>query len=360
MGNALTMLANELTVDLSGQYANSPFFTALTKELVYQDVIRWDIKLAGGNSAESEATASVLYSQFPGVDNGTYTQDSRMGAELTIGKNKKYTLLKINKRELTVAANRGSNAVRNLLQSRVSAGLMEITEAINTSLYTGSGAGNLIGLETIFGANSYAGITHALADYTATTPNVDYYPSWRPLSGLADISAANITLNDDYGVGGTLHAATVYTDVVGNHISMLYGFDYLMRINRRRYNMIVAHPSIVEKINAEYRDKLVYNISNGEISQANEGVTVPRFNGRPVIEDTLCPANTAYFLDTNDIKLHSLDVSTSGDINVDSQLAIIMGELAQDTAMTSRWEMLVLPQLAVYDTKGLNRLQIQA
>ena len=56
----------------------------------------------------------------------------------------------------------------------------------------------------------------------------------------------------------------------------------------------------------------------------------------------------------------SLGNSRNDNQNVAPQLNIMAGRLAADTAMTQRYEILTLPQLVVWDTKGLNRLKIQA
>lgn len=374
LGNALQILAKDLTIDLAGEYSESPTLVAIRKGTSYQDVIRWDVTLGSGDATDAAIETSVLDSGFPGTDGRSYVQDKVVGAELTMGRNKTYNLIKLVNNEVTVARRYGKSAVANLFNSRMKSAIREISKALNTKIFTGSTAsnGNIVGIETIYAGTSYANIPFGATDFTGLVAGVDYYPEWKPLSGTFDFSDAAVTLNDGHGVGGSLVAPTVETATVlppftsANIVHAFDAFDLCMRMKGRKSNIIITTPRIAESYRQVYKSELTYNINNGEIGRAEMGIVTATYKGRPIIEDAKMPANTVYFLDLGVMELLTLAIDTSipmDDTDVmanPGQLNLAVGALAKDTTFVNRYEIATLPQLVVYDTRGLNRLKIQA
>jgi len=355
---ALSMMAQDYVADITN-LKNSPLLTALRKESAMNDVITWDVFLGKGSSKNALTTADIT--------GASLELDYRMPAELTIGRYKEYDVFEIANVDAQVARNAGKESVRNLYQLRLSAVLRRLLQHMNSEIYNGTpgATSNLVGLETLFTTNSYANITHTLADYTGSVVNEDYYINWRPLSGLVDYSDGTLTLNDGHGTGGSLVAPTVNTLPTSRLDYFMDDFILQMGKKGRSFDFMVAHPSFVNEYQAVYKDLANFNIANGQTLRAELGNVSASYRGRPILEDYFCPEDTLYFLDSSLINMYTMPSLTGLQgqfINTSNPngLNISVGPVSNVTIYNRRYEVALIPQLVIWDTKGVNRMQFQA
>lgn len=355
---ALTLMAQDFVADITN-LKDSPLLRAIRKAPAFSDVVTWEVFLGRGTSKSGLVTDSVMASALE--------LDYRMPAELTIGRFKEFDVFEISNVDARVARAQGKQAVSNLFSLRLSAVLRRLMQHMNNELYNGTpGANsNLVGLETMFSTNSYANITHTLANYVGSTPNEDYFVNWRPLSALVDYSDATITYNDGHGDAGTLVAPTVRTLPTSRIDYFMDDFVLEMSAKGRSFDILVAHPNLVNQYQAEYKDLATFNIANGQQLRAELGNAVPTYRGRPILEDRFCPEDTLYFLDTSTLELLTMPSLTGLQgqfINTSNPngLNISVGPVNNVTIFNRRYEVALIPQLVCWDTKGVNRLQFQA
>lgn len=373
IGSALQAVIENVIVGQSLSPVQSPILAAMPKAVVQSDVLRWQFRAGDASASVGALEAPALYSNFPSQpDNGSYNYQSLLPLELTIGQNKVHNVVRINSEELNVAlADASTGEISNLFTNRFQLAIAGIIKHINQAIIlggTGSFTGSPIkGLEHIFAANSYAGLVHKLADYTGALPGVDYFPDWRPTAATWVQEDAEVIFNDGYGTGGSLKAATTYTlSQADNGILAAFRnfYRYLMN-NGKTFNAILVHPDVEFAYSSVYDMKTNIQLVNGQMSRAEAGFQSPSFMGMPLITDVNVPLNTAYFIDTNKVR-----VLTKAVANLPSQMAslsqpfgnmsLTAGMLAVETVAVSRFEVYCLPQLQVIDTTGISKLTLDA
>lgn len=358
IATALTLLAQDYLADITN-LKDSPLLLALRKGPAFADVISWEVFLGRGTSKSGLTTDSVMGSSLD--------LDYRMPAELTIGRYKEFDVFEVSNVDAQVARAQGKQAVANLFALRLSAVLRRLMQHMNSELYNGTpgATSNLVGLETLFSSNSYAGITHTLASYVGSAPNEDYFVNWRPLSALVDYSDANITYNDGHGDAGTLVSPTVRVLPTSRIDYFMDDFILEMSAKGRTFDIMVAHPNLVNEYQSVYKALATFNVVNGQTIRAELGNATATYRGRPILEDRFCPEDTIYFIDSSKIEMLTMPALTGLQgqfINTSNPngINVSVGPVNNVTIFNRRYEVALIPQLVIWDTKGVNRLQFQA
>jgi len=358
---AMAELAANMTVDLTVSQFPYSLYNALPKAVTTSDRIFWSAVIGNTGANTGDVTAPALSTNFP-TDSNTYLPAyNSMSLAVLAFQKKIFDRITINNQELTQVANH-ADAITSLYETRLKAAVTRILQTVNLALFTGNGSAGITGLATLFSATEHAGLPHTLVNYSGKVEGVDYFLNWRPLDGVYDRSAKTLTLND-------AHAAVSATSISFTNDTLGDVFDrwvYEMAIRHRRFGVIVTHPLSMLSMASESRNsgKLNIIVQNGQTLQTELGAATPTYNGLPFIADRLCPLDTFYFLDLNDIQLTTFAYTTGNGANplatafADNGLAMAVGPLPHTTVMSEQYEVLTIPYLWVKDTAAVSRLSI--
>ena len=339
-------------------FRDSPLLGLIQKITATRDVLNWDIELD-----DNEATAGPITAPTDSTAIASITKAEKLKAELTIGNKKLFKPVEIENTETVIYGATATGQIGDLLMERFNQAMNAITKSLSARLYTGTVDVNnaITGLDTVFGNNDYAGHTHRLASYVGTTPNVDYYPLYRPIHGNVNTGTDILTISDGHGDASTLVADSTYNlSAASNIIEWLDTFTTYIESKGRFYNLIVANHWTVENYLKAYRDLNSYNVPGGSLLNVDIGYSGISYQGRPVIKDVNCPDNTVYLVDLSKIKMYSIPRSRyhAGDMaaaSMGNAFNVIVGEVPSYTTMLKRFEVAVVPQIT-FDTTGIQRL----
>lgn len=361
---ALAEMAATKVVDLTKSLYPTSLFNALPKGTAPADVLRWTAVLQGGAATDLAVNASVA-----GVTRLT-SANSRLALTEVGFQRKVVSVIQVNNNELQLGNAMAIAGIDSLYSQRVGAAVRLILEAVQNDLYTGAGSTTgVTGLQSYFTATSHGGLPHTLADYTGKVAGVDYFPTWRPLSAVFDISDKTLVFNDGHGTGGTEVVATSKTLASADMGLVFDHYLLTLREKQRRFNVIVANPSTIQSIVDDYRlaSNLGITVQNGDIVRTELGAGSPSYNGVPFVGDVKCPANTYFFLNIPEIVLLTFPYTSAPGAAVGSSsqsaagLNLAVGPLySENTIDTQTWEVNTKPHLWVQDTAALNRLVVQA
>lgn len=289
--------------------------------------IDWDVLVDDGGVAIEPVTQDGANTAIGNV----------VPANLRIGRYRVKHQFMVNRVDIKEAAARSPQDIADLFTNHVDRGITKITRETNRLLYEGTGnaaSGEVVGLNYIVdNANAYAGIASAAN------------PTW---------SSINLT-------NGTVRALTK---------QLLLKLDETVSINETSYNMIVMHPTVATRYN------VLFDQLGGGFVMVTADATAPKkvelghgqrvFNGTPIFEDPMCPADRIYFLNANDIDLFSFllsdNPSPASQVEQKISNASVFGlnlhvaELPSNNSAVRKFELYVLPQLRLYNRKSLQCL----
>jgi hypothetical protein len=299
---SLQLLVDEVISELS--YGEYPMLSRLTKRVISQKTIKYNVNVNGAG-VTGEATSATVSS---------YTSDSIIGASLGIGSNRLRHSFSVQKEDIAEARAAGAGALRDLFGYEVQSGVRALMEVLSGKIYTGTGIaadGGVVGLETVFDATaSYAGIDPVT------------YTEW--------VAAVN--------TNGANRALT---------LPLLVATEAAMGRKGATFTAVYTTPEIV----AKYKELFAANaaISNTlPAGQADLGFTGLSYAGRPIIQDPYCPNNKIFFINESQLSLYSFSQNNTS-VNTGVQVAI--DRLPSANPDAENYVVYVKPQLKVDNRK---------
>lgn len=387
----LRLMIEESIIQFPLLYDQSILMNWLRKVRVRSRAQRWPILDSNNQFQQQPLNAPVLYSNFPSLpDNGVYILEKIITAEHFL-QNEYSGLVRFTNDEILEAAESGTNAIENLYLNRVRAALNTMMVGLNNLIYEGvlTGNGIIRGLQSVFGFVDTAGVVSTTdSDYVISNVahgkpsdntalnGTDYYIKWRPLSAHWDSGANTLTFADGHGLdadvggginaaGGTAAVAPTQLTTINDMQRALDEYTLYLRNAGRRYDAIITTPRIAQDYKTLYNSQLNREILNGDLARAELGTAaVATYEGRPIIPDRFCPANSIFFLSRDALEFQTLEFSrvpAGNPLDLQMQqapMAVAIGALPGDNITIYRYEILTRPGLRIYDTAGVNRLTI--
>lgn len=316
----LVLKENALRAVISSELAVAknvlvPTLQTMTKRFMTQKSILWNADLGGTGV------------QVVDVDEDSTTDDSQGDIEpasLQIGNTAIKHKFTVNSTEVTQArAIAAPSELKNLFRAKVNRGLLKIMRELNKNIYAGDGTkttARMLGLEKVTDpAYAYAGIDGNLHTGWNSVLNVDATATPRELTS-----------------------------------KMLRSFDTALQNAETTYDVIYTTPELGEKYADLFAAQRSFSGRNDGPDRADLGIQGLTYNGRPIIEDPMCTPGTMYFVDSSELFLHSYRVD--GDAILDG-MAIYSGMLGQSNIYAESWEIGILPQIQVFNRKGVNAIK---
>lgn len=299
---SLQLLVDEVVSDLA--YGEFPMIARLPKRVISQKAIKYNVNVNGATVTGEATTASV----------STYSEDSVVGAQLSIGANRLRHSFTVQKEDIAEARSAGVGVLRDLFGYEIRSGARALMESLSAKIYTGTGIaadGGVVGLETVFSATApYAGIDPVT------------YPEW-----LAALST-----------NGTNRALT---------LALLVNLEAAIARKGGNYSAIYTTPEVV----ARYKELFAANASINNVlpaGQADLGYTGLSYAGRPIIQDPYCPNNKMFLINEAEYTLF-----TFGQNNTVNQggVQIAIDQLPSSNPDAENYVVYIKPQLKVANRK---------
>jgi len=290
--------------------------------------INWNVDMGGAVAAIEAVTA-----------NGALTDtDDVYAASLRIGRYRVKHQFNLSRIEIEEASILAAEELADLFESHVTRGINRIARSINQLLFSGTG---LAASAEITGLNVVRDNTEPYAGLSPVT-----YPTWR---ALRSTNASNRALTP----------------------ALMLDFQQVLVEAESFYDMIVCPPSIGTAYTKQFvtagggfgltPDEEVNGLTRVELGMGGR-----YYQGIPLVEDVMCPANTMYFLNSNDFNVYSfaLQNSMGGDMAntalIDPAttygLNIHLAELPSNNSAVRSFELYCLPQFRVFNRKSVASL----
>lgn len=295
------MIADELPAIMAKEYIT---LMMLVKKLSYQTQIKDNVLLGGSNAQIRAVTADRSQ------EGNTETQAP---FTLPIGDYAITGVIQVLKTLAVQAANTAPGELADLFRYQVQGKLREIMRTINQLIFTGTGnaaSAGIIGLVPIVESVAYAGITNA---------------RWS-------------CIDEELPMGS----------------DSLLRMERLIREGENNYDTIITTPAVVESYKSLFDEKRSFQVTNGT-NPADLGVSVVSYNGRPIIDDVMCPANHIYFVNRRGLELYTYVTGTSEDVQ---GLQVDVEPVPTFNQYLLEFEAGVIPQFVVKNRRNVARMVV--
>lgn len=291
--------------------------------------INWSVDIGGGVAAIEPVTQ----------DGANTATDDAIPANLRVGRYRIKHQFPISRVDIEEAAQLAPEELANLFEAQVMRGINYIARNLNQQLYTGTG---LAATGEIAGLNVIKDPTLAYAGLSPVT-----YPKWQ---GILNTNATNRALTTD----------------------LLLAIQQTIQENESYFDMIVTSPSL----GTSYTKLFLTNgggfgltpdeEANG-LTKVELGMGGRYYQGIPIIEDVMCPANTIYFINSADLNVYTFRFQSSAggdmaqtaimDTDVTYGLNMHLAELPSNNSAVRKFEIYTMPQFRVFNRKSVATLE---
>lgn len=290
--------------------------------------INWSVDIGGGTAAIEPVTA----------DGANTATDDAIPANLRVGRYRIKHQFPISRVDIEEAAQLAAEELANLFESHVIRGVNYIARNLNQLLYTGNGlAANaeISGLQTIRDNTlSYAGLSPVT------------YTRWQ---GITLTSGTNRALTTD----------------------LLLALQQAVQENESYFDMIVTSPAIGTAYTKLFLTSgggfgLTPDEEANGLTKVELGMGGRYYQGIPIIEDVMCPANTIYFINSTDLNVYSFRFQNSTgndmaqtavmDTDLTYGLNLHIAELPSNNSAVRKFELYTMPQFRVFNRKSVATL----
>jgi hypothetical protein len=264
----LDLLRNEIQAGIAEtKIKQYPMLNSIRKESAYTTSLDWPVSIGG---AETYGRST---SQNPSTSTAT---DSNFQASLPIGSRVLEHKMTIDLTQATQALMIAPAALRNMYRAKIDAGMDALMKQLEQLIYTGDGTAASHGI---------VGLDVAMSNVVSGTPSTDIYAG---LDGVAypGWSAFVSTAGSNRALSTALMRATASGQ------GKLGG----------TYNLILTTYDLADSMEALFESRLAVNQAGGTTDLGFTGLS---YQQRPVKKSVYCPSNNVYFLNTQDVILHS-------------------------------------------------------
>ena len=305
----------------------APTFQELTERMEVMDKSDtywgWDVQTAGTTVGEGAVTD----------DTTSTASDDYVPAELRIGKRRIFRRFSVDAVSISEAYNRAPEEASQVLVTELDNSFRELRRRINQRLFTGNGIQSGVGAESgIAGLNLVA---DPVAVYAGIDPAV--VTSWKPGVYLAN--------------GGTNRALTR---------ALLDDFEEQLYLQEVSYDLVITSPQVKRLYAAEF--DAVVSVQGGVSDRVDLGRGEYTYQGRPMVIDPSCPADSMYFINTGYMALASFLFQGQGQVQMSPQARIVaatrmggfivyMAQLPSNNSAVYTFEMYTMPQMYYFNRK---------
>lgn len=297
----MLMLGDALPKIMQREYIT---LSVLQKRTAYQTQIKDNVNVGGSTAQTRAVTADRIRAG---------NSETIVPFTLPIGDFAITSVLQVLKTQAVQAANTAPAAIADLFRLQLDGRLREIMRRLNQLVFTGTGSAadaGVIGLKQIVEAVSYAGITNA---------------RWASVDEELALTSANLTR-----------------------------MERLIREAETNYDLIICHPQTVEIYKNEFDERRSFQVTNGS-NAVDLGLSTVSYNGRPIIDDVMCPVNDIYFVNRNELELYTYATGTSESIE---GLQMDISPVPVFNQYLLEFEAGVIPQLCVKNRRAVSRMQL--
>lgn len=329
----LSLLRTELQENLATvKYEEFPMLDALQKRTAFQTTIDWPANIGVG-TVYGRATSTT--------PSGSNNSDVNEEASLPIGSRVIEHKFSIDLTQATQLLRIGPQALRNMYQTKIAAGVYAMKKEMNAKLYTANGANDTTN-HGIVGLN-------------------------KAINNFVDVADPGADTNIYAGIDGQVYTGwTSFISTNGSNralsATLMRAVASGMQKKGANYNVVLTTFELVEKYEQLFEANLAINQTSGTF---NIGFTGMTFQGRPVIKDADCPANTVYFLNTSDLYLHTYGLqpaitqvggTISEVVSVDG-MNVLLSKMPQSNPHTIDFLMSIQPQLQLFNRRSVGKLE---
>lgn len=293
------MLGEEMPAIMAKEYIT---LAMLTPKVSYQTQIKDNVLLGGSNAQVRAVTADRSQEG---------TTETQAPFTLPIGDYAITGTIQVLKTLAVQAANTAPGELADLFRYQVQGKLREIMRTLNQLVFTGTGnaaSAGIIGLVPLVESVAYAGITNA---------------RWSCIDEELALTSEN-----------------------------LLRMERLIREGENSYDTIITTPAIVETYKGLFDEKRSFQVTNGT-NPADLGVSTVSYNGRPIIDDTMCPAGHIYFVNRRGLELYTYVTGTSEDV---MGLQMDVEPVPTFNQYLLEFEAAVIPQFVVKNRRNVARM----
>ena len=254
-------------------------------------------------------------------DAGSNSQGNTEPASLSIGQSAITHVFDLSKVEVEMAANVGVEAIKDLFKSHLDRGRTKILRDLNKAILDGDGT--LSNSCRVIGFDKIVDPTYNYAGINRTT-----YTRWRSPQLINGGTPRNLT------------------------VSLMLSMETELITRERTYNAIVTTPLLAQKYKELFNASRSFQVNNGA-NAADLGISDISYNGRPILVDPQCPTGKMFFLDTNDLYVHSF--VTKDDVVIDG-LRFMFSELPVSNGYQMKYEMGIIPQFQAFNSQAVGVL----
>lgn len=276
----LELLRGEIQAGVAQtKFGAYPLLNLIRKQSAFQTSIDWPVNV-GGAAVYGRATTTN--------PNSTNSQEANVGASLDIGSRVIEHKFSININQATQALRTAPQQLRNLYSGKVMAGIDAMMVELERLAFAGTG---VAGDHGVIGLNKVVEATYA---YAGIDPVVN--PGW----------SSHLETN---GTDRALTTALMRKTATG------------MGKKGANYNYVVTSFEGADKLEELFESRLAVSQVGGT---TDIGFTGVNYQGRPVVKSPYATAKSIYFLDTNDIILHTFSPQSGMELMDGSGASIVV------------------------------------
>jgi hypothetical protein len=301
--------------DVSGNN-KMPLLNRLQKLSKSETSIKWNADTGGATATGEAITASST------TDNAS---DDIVPASLDIGTNRLRHTFSVQTTKMAEAAAAGEGVLVGMLKLASSNAMRIIVRTLSDLIYTGTGTagnGGVVGLGALHSAVTSAKST---TTYAGIAPGD--HPNWTNYVNTAGTNRALTAdllfkMSEEIIGGGTIGVDSDFTAIYTNSALVT------------KYKSLFSASSELQAFGG---------------GPADLGYSGLSFEGRPIFNDPRCPANTMYFVDENELYLHTFTEGSFayGDESPAEGLNMKIVEMARTNADLVQFTVVCKPQLQV-------------